>query len=311
MNTQFFKYAIEVEQTHSITKAAENLFMAQPNLSKAIKEVEESIGFPIFERTTKGVIPTAKGKEFLKYAHNIILQLDKMESIGTEESKDVLSFRISIPRSSYIAHGFTEFVAELEESKGIDIHVQETNSMQTIVNIVEGHANLGIIRYQSIYEQYFMDFLSEKKLQSTLIWEFEHLVLMGKDHPLSKKANICFENLMDYTEIVHGDTYIPYLSGSKTLEQNSPQRKKKIYLYERCNQFELLAKIPTTFMLVSPIPEDLLTRYGLIQRKCDGVCNLHKDILIYPKNYKLTSLDKQFVDKLYKAKNAVAFNHYE
>ena len=58
MNTLFFKYAIEVEQTRSITKAAENLYMAQPNLSKAIRELEETLGFPIFVRSSKGVIPT-------------------------------------------------------------------------------------------------------------------------------------------------------------------------------------------------------------------------------------------------------------
>ena len=46
MNTLYFKYAVEVEQTRSITQAAENLFMAQPNLSKAIKELEEYYGIP-------------------------------------------------------------------------------------------------------------------------------------------------------------------------------------------------------------------------------------------------------------------------
>ena len=68
MNTLYFKYAVEVEKTHSITKAASNLYMAQPNLSKAIKELEDTLEINIFERTSKGVFPTAKGKEFLEYA---------------------------------------------------------------------------------------------------------------------------------------------------------------------------------------------------------------------------------------------------
>ena len=58
MNTLHFKYAVEVEQTRSITQAAENLYMAQPNLSKAIKELEDSLGIIIFERNSKGVTPT-------------------------------------------------------------------------------------------------------------------------------------------------------------------------------------------------------------------------------------------------------------
>ena len=60
MNTLYFRYAVEVERSRSITQAAENLFMAQPNLSKAIKELEDSLGITIFERTPKGVIPTKR-----------------------------------------------------------------------------------------------------------------------------------------------------------------------------------------------------------------------------------------------------------
>ncbi len=311
MNTLFFKYVIEVEQTRSITKAADNLFMAQPNLSKSIKEVEDTMGFAIFERSSKGVIPTAKGKEFLKYAHTIVAQLDKMEAIARCDTKDLQSFHISIPRGSYISHGFTAFVSELDESKSIDINVQETNSMQTINNIVDGQCNIGIIRYQTIYEQYFMDFLREKHLLSEPIWEFEYLVLMSEKHPLAMTERIDFDHMKQYTEIVHGDTYIPYLSGTGKVVTSTPQVKKKIYLYERANQFDLLCKIPSTFMWVSPIPEDLLTRYQLIQRKCYISGNRHKDVLVYPKNYKLSALDKKFVDKLYEAKNEVAFNNYE
>ena len=68
MNLLHLKYAVEIEKTGSITKAANNLFMGQPNLSKAIKELENEIGITIFRRTTKGVAPTEKGGEFLGYA---------------------------------------------------------------------------------------------------------------------------------------------------------------------------------------------------------------------------------------------------
>ena len=53
MNLLHLKYAIEVAKTSSITKAAENLFMGQPNLSRAIRELEENLGFDIFRRTSK------------------------------------------------------------------------------------------------------------------------------------------------------------------------------------------------------------------------------------------------------------------
>ena len=74
MNTSLFKYAVEVERTSSISRAARNLMMAQPNLSKAIKELEESIGFAKFERTPKGGITTPRGKVFLDYSRSILYQ---------------------------------------------------------------------------------------------------------------------------------------------------------------------------------------------------------------------------------------------
>ena len=72
MNILHLKYAVEVEKTSSITKAAENLFMGQPNLSRSIKDLEETLGIKIFRRTSKGIVPTIQGEEFLTYAKSKI-----------------------------------------------------------------------------------------------------------------------------------------------------------------------------------------------------------------------------------------------
>ena len=86
MNTLHFKYAVEIEKTRSITQAAENLYMAQPNLSKAIKELENSLGITIFRRTSKGVIPTDQGMKFLACAKQILMQIDNMEAIASRNN---------------------------------------------------------------------------------------------------------------------------------------------------------------------------------------------------------------------------------
>lgn len=311
MNTLHFKYAIEVEKTRSITQAADNLFMAQPNLSKAIKELEDTLGFVIFKRTPKGVVPTPKGTEFLIYARNILDQLDKMELISNYEDPDKQSFNISIPRGSYIANGFINFVSELDEEKGMQIKIQETNSMQAISNITEGLFNLGIIRYQTVYDNYFLDYLSDKQICFDPIWEFEYLALMSQKHLLASSEEVHYKVLSKFVEIVHGDTIVPYLSTGETKKTIEPSiAKKTIYVYERSIQFELLTNIPTTYMWVSPIPDKQLERYGLVQRRCRVNNNKYKDMLIYPKGYKFSALDKKFIDKLYASKNEVAFKEY-
>ena len=311
MNTLLFKYAIEVERTRSITQAAENLFMAQPNLSKAIKEIEESLGFHIFERSSKGVVPTAKGVEFLVYARNIVSQLEKMEAMSKPNDDHVQSFNISIPRGSYIAHGFTKFIGALDETIGMNINVQETNSMQTITSVTENRFTLGIIRYQTVYEQYFHDFLADKQLCAEPLWEFEYLVLLSKNHALANEPTIEYDMLKQSIEIIHGDTVIPYLSAEgKSKQRQANAVQKKIYLYERCNQFELLSNIPTTFMWVSPIPEDYLNRYDLIQRRCKITGHKFRDVLIYAKGYQFTALDEKFIHHLNEAKKEVSRKEY-
>ena len=81
MNILHLKYAVEVAKTKSISKAAENLYMGQPNLSRAIKELEESLGIMIFDRNPKGITVTPQGEEFLQYARRIISQVDEVEQM--------------------------------------------------------------------------------------------------------------------------------------------------------------------------------------------------------------------------------------
>ena len=65
MNTQHFRYAVEVERTGSISQAAENLYISQPTISKVIKELEDTLGITIFQRTPRGTVATEKGAQFL------------------------------------------------------------------------------------------------------------------------------------------------------------------------------------------------------------------------------------------------------
>jgi DNA-binding transcriptional LysR family regulator len=312
LNTLHFKYAIEVDRTCSISQAAENLYMGQPSLSKAIKELEDSLGYAIFERTSKGVKTTQKGKEFLSYARNILIQIEKMESLSDMDSKNTQNFNISIPRGSYIADAITSFLSELDNNKGLNVNIQETNSKQVITNILDGPFNLGIIRYQLEYENYIQDYLTEKRLKFETIWEYDYLVLMAAKHPLAQKENVEQTDLKDYIEITHGDTTIPYFMHSGNIKVNkNTDSDKRIYVYDRCSQYDLLTTIPTTYMWVSPIPEKWLKRYQLVQRKCEVSGNRYKDVFIYPNDYKFTSLDREFINKLSEAKNQVSFHDYK
>ena len=308
MNTLHLKYIVEIEHMRSISRAADNLHIAQPNLSKAIRELEDNMGFAVFERTSRGVIPTVKGKEFLIYARNILDQLERMESLSGIDNSGRQNFNISIPSGSYITDGFAQFASELNFEKEININIQETNSLHTINSILDGRFHLGIIRYQLLHEDYFMNHLADKNLFHDDVWEFEYVALLSKKHILASRDTVLFDELSQFTEIIFSDAVIPVRKVWKGMKDSRREDfiQKKILLYERCNQFDLLSRLPTTYMLASPVPGRLLELYGLVQRRCDFTNNKYKDLLIYPKGYELTELDKKFINKLQQSKDEVS-----
>lgn len=311
MNTLYFKYALEVERAGSITQAAQVLYMAQPNLSKAIKDLEEELGYEIFSRTSSGIKVTEKGDEFLYHARKMMEQLAEMEKISERKEEGGRRFKISIPRGSYIANGFTSFVSELQLNHGIEITIKETNAMNTISNVMDRGYNMGIIRYQKSDEDYFNTCLRNSKLDQETIWEFEYVLVMSKQHPLAQKPEITVDDLHEYVKITHGDIEIPHARnvGNRALD-GSETENKTIYVYERGSQFDLLANVPTTYMWVSPIPTSYLERNGLVQRACKASNNFYKDVLIYRQDYLLGECDKLFQKKIYESKVEVASTKY-
>ncbi len=300
MNTTYLNYALEIERVGSISQAAQNLYMAQPNLSKAIRELEKELGFTIFKRTAKGVRPTEAGTEFLYHARQIMEQVGAVERISQRIGTDKLKYKISIPRGSYIVDGFTSFLSELELEKGMEVTINETNALGTISNVADRGYNLGIIRYQMLDETHYLTMLKNNHLTYETIWEFEYVLVMSKNHPLANKETITPEDLSEYTKITHGDIELPHVRRINHEAEMTP--RNVIYVYERGSQFDLLTNVPTTYMWVSPIPQKLLDKLQLVQRICRAEDNLYKDVMIFREDYHITEYDRLFQKKIYESK---------
>ena len=300
MNTTYLNYALEIERVGSISQAAQNLYMAQPNLSKAIRELEKELGFTIFKRTAKGVRPTEAGTEFLYHARQIMEQVGAVERISQRIGTDKLKYKISIPRGSYIVDGFTSFLSELELEKGMEVTINETNALGTISNVADRGYNLGIIRYQMLDETHYLTMLKNNHLTYETIWEFEYVLVMSKNHPLANKETITPGDLSEYTKITHGDIELPHVRRINHEAELTP--RNVIYVYERGSQFDLLTNVPTTYMWVSPIPQKLLNKLQLVQRICRAEDNLYKDVMIFREDYHITEHDRLFQKKIYESK---------
>lgn len=302
MNILHLKYAVEVAKTKSISKAAENLYMGQPNLSRAVKELEESLGIVIFERTTKGISVTPDGEEFLQYARRIIREVDEIEELYRNARTKKQRFSACVPRASYISYAFTEFSKHIDTDSPCDIFYKETNSMRTIDNVAKEEYNIGIVRYQSIYEPYFERKFAEKNLTSRLLAEFSYVLLASEKSPLAKKKNVAPKELASFVEISHADPYVPSLPLMDARKAElSEFVDKHVFVFERGSQFRLLESVPNTFMWVSPVPEDLLEKYHLVQIPAENP-KKHKDVLIFREDYKLSTLDNCFIDEVIAAK---------
>lgn len=303
MNTLLLRCAVEVEKTGSFTEAANNLYMAQPNLSKNVKKLESLINISIFERTRNGVIATPKGKEFLNYAKNILNEMDRLEEMFTKTPSEMQSLSLSVPRASYISNAFIQFVKNLNFEKEISIDYVETNSVQTIKNVAEGHFDLGVIRFPLDYQRHFMQYLENKNLKWETLLDFEFVVVFSKNHPLASKEVIQISDLNPYVEIVHGDVSIPYMDNHDIKNTMKNKDGKKIYIYERGSQFELLSQINESYMWVSPIPEEILIRHQLVQKKCVDEKHIYRDMLIKRNNldvYK-NQMSKWFLNEIEKS----------
>ncbi len=292
------KYAVEVAKAGSLNKAAQTLLIAQPNLSRSIKELEADLGIAIFDRSAKGMILTPEGEEFMGYAQNLLRQIDQLENMYKDTSVPKQRFSISVPRASYISEAFARFSCQISDQSA-ELFYKETNSQRTIRNLLEHDFRLGIIRYAENYDQYFRAMLDEKELTYEMICEFTYQLIMSREHPLANKAVITFEDLRPYIEIAHADPYVPSLPLSKVVKEELPDNiDRRIFIYERASQFDLLSENPRTFMWISPVPHKLLDRYGLVQRKCEENRKVYRDVLIYRNGYKLTALDNAFITEL-------------
>ena len=294
------KHALEVAKAGSLSKASEVLLIAAPNISRSIKELETDLGITIFERTQNGMKLTPDGEEFISFAKGILGQIEEVEQYYKAGSPKKQKFSISVPRASYISEAFAEFSKSLTKESA-EIFYKETNSKRTITNILNHDYKLGIIRYSENYDKYFKAMLEEKEIQYELITEFTYSLIMSAESPLAKIENITFDDLTEYIEIAHADPYVPSMPLSKVVKEERPDNiNRRIFIYERASQFDLLNVNKETFMWVSPLSTDLVKRYNLVQKKCAENKKVYKDVLIYKKGYRMTNLDTQFLNELCK-----------
>ncbi len=197
MTLQQLRYVIEVAETGSMNVAAKKLFVSQPSLSMAIKELENDVHISIFERTTKGVVLTAEGEEFLGYARQVINQVELLEDKYIAAGQIKKKFGVSAQHYSFAVKAFVEMV------KGFDMNhyefaIREARTYDVIHDVVNGKSEIGILYTNDFNEKVLNKIFKDNQLEFIKLFTCKGYAYLWKHHPLAKKSVIRLEELQDY-----------------------------------------------------------------------------------------------------------------
>ena len=204
-NTSIFIQVLEVEKCGSISRAAQNLFLSQSNLSTSIKSLENELGYSIFTRSSQGVTITPEGKLFLKSAKIIYAELRNIEKIEKIYKAKDSNLSIVCVYSSFIFQKFIEFRKNYFLGNTKD-SFKETGLNQAMQDIIAKTYRVGffydfennIHKRWELAEKYFLDI----NLLSTSI---PVTALISVKHPLSNEAALTPETLQSYPIVTFED----------------------------------------------------------------------------------------------------------
>ena len=191
------QYAVTIADTKSMNKAAGDLFVSQPALSGAIKELEEELATQIFIRNNKGIVVTTEGEEFLRYARQMVELGNLVEERFVNKTIAKKKFSVSMQHYSFAVEAFIELAKEFEVGE-YELAVHETKTHEVIDNVKTYRSELGVIYKNDFNEKAIQKILDESDLEFVELYECGISVFLSKNHPLANKKKVTMEDLADY-----------------------------------------------------------------------------------------------------------------
>lgn len=197
MTLQQIFYALTIAETKSMNKAAEKLFISQPTLTSAIKELENSLGITIFRRTSRGVEKTNDGEEFLVYARQLYQQYELLEEKYTAGGSVKRKFGVSTQHYSFAVKAFVETVKRFDTSE-YEFAIRETKTYEVIKDVGSLKSEIGILYMSDFNRKILSKMLRENGLIFHKLIECRAYVYLWKHHPLANRKSIGMHDLADY-----------------------------------------------------------------------------------------------------------------
>jgi DNA-binding transcriptional LysR family regulator len=238
LTLQQLKYVIEVSNQGSINEAAKRLFISQPSLSTAIRELEEEMQITIFERSNKGISLSKEGVEFLSYARQVVEQAELLESRYLNAKPSPQHFSVSTQHYAFAVNAFVSVVREYGHDE-YEFALRETQTYEIIEDVKSLRSEIGILYLNEFNGKVINKLLKAANLQFNSLFTAKPHIFISSRNPLAKQSIVTIEQLQHY----------PYLSFDQG-EYNSfhfaeeilstMTHRKSIRVNDRATLFNLL-----------------------------------------------------------------------
>jgi DNA-binding transcriptional LysR family regulator len=238
MTLQQLKYVVTVADKGTISEAAKELFISQPSLTNAIKELEHEMQITIFNRTNKGIVVSNQGDEFLAYARQVIEQANLLEEKYLNVKKQSPRFSVSTQHYSFAVNAFVDVIREFGGNQ-YDFTLRETQTYEIIEDVTKLKSEIGILYTSSKNEEVIMKLIKQNGLVFDELFVANPHVFISSKHPLATSDVLTLDELDDYPYLSfeQGDYNSFYFSEEilSTLDRN-----KNIKVRDRATLFNLV-----------------------------------------------------------------------
>lgn len=199
------EYFMTIADCRSMNKAAERLFVTQSSLSKAMKSLEAELGFPLLNRSRRGVTMTELGKEFYDHARMILEQTEMINSLSRKDRSRI--FSVAAYPFFAVLRLYGEFLYENRSHRNLSFRLVECRLKEIVERVKEGSADIGVVVYNSEQYQDLRHMLRAKELELTVVAEDTWYVSVGPKSPLYDREQVLFRDLTAYSPVRMPDDY--------------------------------------------------------------------------------------------------------
>lgn len=197
MTLQQLKYAVTVAECGTISAAAEKLFLSQPSLTAAIRELEAEMGVRIFSRTNRGVIVSREGEELLGYARQVLSQAQLLQERFGGDSQGEKRFSVSSQHFHFAVRAFSRLVQNFPGQR-YSFHFRETTTYEVLTDVSQLRSEIGVLALNDDKERYLRRMFGRLDLEFTELIRVPAAVYIAKDHPLAGRSRLTPEELAPY-----------------------------------------------------------------------------------------------------------------